>query len=170
MLMAASDAQARWLEAARLVVAGHRHGLRCPENQDGDLEVTWAASPDHTGGEYWLRCPACGARNELLIRDHEPISGLEPPEPWFRPEPRVAAALAAEARAEIGPDHELAGQELAAVVKCAGCDGVMFSVDDGTFAQVHLTWAQHPEPEPWPATQRLGGYLALETAIDNHQH
>jgi hypothetical protein len=50
--MASSDAQARWLEAARLVVAGHRHGLRCPENQDGDLEVTWAASPDHTGGEY----------------------------------------------------------------------------------------------------------------------
>ena len=94
----------------------------------------------------------------------------EPPEPWFRPEPRQSAALVAEARAEIGTNHELAGHELTAVVKCAGCDEVIFSVDDGTFAQVHLTWAQHPEPEPWPTTQRLGGFLALETAIDNHKH
>jgi hypothetical protein len=94
----------------------------------------------------------------------------EPPEPWFRPEPRQAAALAAEAQAEIGADHELAGHRLTAVVKCAGCDEVIFRVDDGTFAKVHLTWARHPEPEPWPAAQRLGGFLALETAIDNHQH
>ena len=55
-------------------------------------------------------------------------------------------------------------------VKCGGCDAVIFSLDDGTFAQVHLTWAHHTEPGPWPATQRFGGFLALETAIDNHQH
>jgi hypothetical protein len=91
-------------------------------------------------------------------------------EPWFRPEPRQAAALVAAVQAEIGADHELAGHQLAAVVKCGGCDEVIFSLDDGTFAQVHLTWARHPEPGPWPATQRLGGFLALETAIDNHQH
>lgn len=93
-----------------------------------------------------------------------------PPEPWFRPEPRHSAALVAEARAEIGTGHELAGHELTAVVKCSCCDKTIFSVDDGTFALVHLTWAQHPEPKPWPATQRLGGFLALETAIDNHHH
>ena len=67
--MAENDAHARWIEAARLVAAGQRQGLRCPENQDGDLEVTWAAFRDQAGGEYWLRCPACGAHNELLIRD-----------------------------------------------------------------------------------------------------
>src|SRR5215469_6401347 len=65
---------------------------------------------------------------------------LEPPEPWFRPEPRHSAALAAEARAEIGASHELAGHELTVVVKCEGCDEVIFTVDDGTFAQVHLTF------------------------------
>jgi hypothetical protein len=92
------------------------------------------------------------------------------PEPWFRPEPRQAAALVAEARAEIGVGHELAGHELTAVVKCGGCDEVIFSIDDRTFAQVHLTWSHHRENEPWPATQRLGGFLALETVIDNHQH
>ena len=32
------------------------------------------------------------------------------------------------------------------------------------------TWSQHLEHEPWPSTRRLGGFLALETAIDNHQH
>ncbi len=164
------DTRSRWLEAARLVVAGHRHGLRCPENQDQDLEVTWSAFPDQPGGEYWLRCPGCGARNELLIHDHQPISDLQPPEPWFRPGPQLAAALAAEARTEIGPEHQLAGQDLTAVVKCAGCDDVIFTVGDGTFAQVHLTWSRRPEQEPWPATQRLGGFLALETVIDNHQH
>jgi len=46
--------------------------------------------------------------------------------------------------------------------KCSGCDSVIFRVDDGTFALVHLTWAQHPEPDPWPETQRLGGFIALE--------
>jgi hypothetical protein len=71
---------------------------------------------------------------------------------------------------EIGSAHELAGHELAAVVKCAGCDEVIFNVDDDTFAQVHLIWAQHPEPEPWPRTRRLRGYPALKTPMDNHQH
>jgi hypothetical protein len=168
MLMTNSGTQARWLEAARLVAAGHRQGLRCPENQDGDLDVTWGAFPDQTGGEYWLRCPACGARNELLT--HDPKSGPELPEPWFRPESRVRAALVAEALAEIAADHELAGHELTAVVTCAGCDEVIFRVDDGTFALVHLTWAHHPEPQPWPAIQRLDGFLARQAAIDNHQH
>jgi len=70
MLMADSGVRARWLEAARQVVGGHQQGLRCPEHQDGDLEVTWAAFPDQPGGEYWLRCPVCGAHNEVLIRDH----------------------------------------------------------------------------------------------------
>jgi 8-oxo-dGTP pyrophosphatase MutT (NUDIX family) len=97
-------------------------------------------------------------------------AGLQPPEPWFRPEPQLAAALVREAREEIGADHELVGHKLTAVVKCAGCDEVIFSVDDGTFALVHLTWAQHPEPPPWPATTRLGGLIALDTVIDNHQH
>jgi hypothetical protein len=78
--------------------------------------------------------------------------------------------LAREAEAEIGADHELAGHALTAIVKCADCDRVIFRIDDGSFALVHLTWGKHPERDPWPATQRLGGFLALESAIDNHQH
>jgi hypothetical protein len=120
-----ADPRARRIEAGRLVAVGHRQDLRCPENQDGDLD---------------------------------------------RPEPQLAAALAAEAQAEIGPHHELAGRQLTAVVKCGGCNEVIFAIDDGTFAQVHLTWARHPEPEPQPATRRLGSFAALAAAISNHQH
>jgi hypothetical protein len=40
---------------------------------------------------------------------------------------------------EIGPDHELAAHRLNAVARCAGCDDVIFSVNDGTFAIVALT-------------------------------
>lgn len=95
---------------------------------------------------------------------------LETSGPWFRPAPQLAAALAAEAQAEIGRHHALAGHQLTAVAKCAGCDEVIFVVDDGTFAQVQLTWAQYPEREPRPATQHLGSVAALSTAISNHQH
>jgi hypothetical protein len=114
-----------------------------------------------------LLVPARVATHVNLVRVNP---GLEPPEPWFRPDEQLATALVREARAEIGSDHELAGRELTAVVKCGSCDEVIFNVDDGTFALVHLTWARHPEPPPWPDTTRLGGFIALETAIDNHQH
>jgi hypothetical protein len=47
---------------------------------------------------------------------------------------------------------------------------VAFQVDDGSFTIIHLTWTTHQEPDPWPATQRLGGYIALETLINEHSH
>ncbi len=111
--------------------------------------------------------PASVARHVNLIRVN---TVLQPPEPWFRPMPELAAVLVRKAQAEVGCDHELAAHELTAVVKCAGCDDLIFSVDDGSFALVHLTWAKHPEPPPWSATTRLCDFIALETAIDNHQH
>jgi len=40
-----ADVRSRWLVVSRKVVGGQLQGLRCPENQDGDLEVTWAAFP-----------------------------------------------------------------------------------------------------------------------------
>jgi hypothetical protein len=65
-----ADTRARWLEVARQVYGGQREGLLCPENQDAFLTVLWVPFRDVVGGEYWLRCPGCGAHNELLVR-HE---------------------------------------------------------------------------------------------------
>jgi hypothetical protein len=94
----------------------------------------------------------------------------QPPAPWFRPGPGQAARLEQEALAEIGPGHELTGHSLTAIAACSGCDRVAVRLDDGTFAIIHLTWTSRQERHPWPATQQAGGYIALETLIDNHQH
>jgi hypothetical protein len=68
------EVRARWLDAARRVDDGERENLLCPEHQDGYLEVRWVPAQDGVGGEYWLRCPACGAGNELLVRHRRPGS------------------------------------------------------------------------------------------------
>jgi hypothetical protein len=94
----------------------------------------------------------------------------QPPQPWNRPGPDWAIRLEHEAAAEIGPGHELTGHALTAIAACSGCDRVVFKVDDGSFAVVHLTWTTHQEPDPWPATHRLSGYIALETVINDHSH
>ena len=95
---------------------------------------------------------------------------LQPPAPWFRPAPQQTASLERKALAEIGPGHELSGHGLTAITACSGCDRVVFHADHGTFAIIHLTWAAHQEPDPRPATQRLAGYIALETLINDHSH
>ena len=91
-------------------------------------------------------------------------------DPWFPPEPDQARQLEHEALAEIGPGHQLAGRTLTALAACSGCDRMIFRADDDTFAIVHLTWTRRPEPDSWPATQCLGGFLAIESAADAHSH
>jgi hypothetical protein len=61
------ESRSGWLEAARRVSRGDRDNLLCPERQDGYLEVRWVPFDDESGGEYWLRCPNCEARNEILV-------------------------------------------------------------------------------------------------------
>jgi hypothetical protein len=91
-------------------------------------------------------------------------------DPWFRPDAEHAHNFENEAHAEMAPGHELHGLALRAVAKCAGCDDVVFRASDDTFAIVHLTWAKKPETPPWPLTTRLGGFVAVETAMDQHEH
>jgi hypothetical protein len=95
---------------------------------------------------------------------------LDLPEPWFPPADHLANALRREALAEIGPDHDLAGHDLVPVGKCAGCDHVVFQIDDGTFAIVQLTWIGHLDRPPWPITRRFQTIHALLAAAGDHQH
>ena len=124
------------------------------------IVVSGSGAPEWTWGEM---VPVT-ARQAALIATQDL------PEPWFRPGSENASALEREAAAEIGPGHELSGRARTDLARCGGCDEIAVSLDDGTFAMVHLTWARHPEPPSWPLTQRLGGYAALETAISAHQH
>ncbi|WP_460627718.1 hypothetical protein [Intrasporangium mesophilum] len=81
-----------------------------------------------------------------------------------------ARALEDEAATEVAPGHELHGLALTAVAKCEGCDSVVYRASDGTFAIVHLSWTRKSETPPWPRTTRLGGFIAVENAMDQHEH
>ena len=90
-------------------------------------------------------------------------------QPWYRPNRAEAKRLETEARKEIARGHELFGVGLTAIARCSGCDDVVFRCDDGTFAVVHFSYVHHERP-PWPGTTRLGSFIALEMAMDQHEH
>jgi hypothetical protein len=75
-----------------------------------------------------------------------------------------------EAATEIAPGHELHGLALEAVAKCEACDSVVFRASDDTFAIVHLSWMRKRLVPPWPRSTKLGGFIAVEMAIDQHEH
>lgn len=91
-------------------------------------------------------------------------------EPWFRLDAKQASTFENEALAEVAPGHDLHGLTLQAMARCEGCDDVVFRPSDDMFAIVHLTWAMKPEVPPWPRTTRLGGFIAVEAAMDQHEH
>ncbi|WP_141788052.1 hypothetical protein [Oryzihumus leptocrescens] len=91
-------------------------------------------------------------------------------EPWLRLEGDRARAFEAEVATEIAAGHELHGVALTAIAKCEGCGSAVFRAADGTFAIVHLSWMRKPDTPPWPDTTRLGGFIAVETAMDQHEH
>ena len=71
--------------------------------------------------------------------------------------------LAQELRAELSKRHVLHGIAVRAVGRRQDCDDVLFELlhGSGRFAVVHLTYSQHPEPDPrWPDT----------TVYDNWPH
>lgn len=96
---------------------------------------------------------------------------LPPPKkPWFRPDPKMAERLLVEARREIKPGRQLDGVGLVeCIAKCEGCDDAVFRCADGSFARIHLSWATDEQP-PWPDATHAGGYLAVETIMDQHEH
>jgi hypothetical protein len=98
------------------------------------------------------------------------VSSADFREPWFRLEGESARTFEQEAATEIAAGHELHGLALTAVAKCEGCDSVVFRASDSTFAIVHLSWIRKPEAPPWPRTTRLGGFIAVEMAMDQHEH
>jgi hypothetical protein len=75
--------------------------------------------------------------------------------PWQPVEhPEESAALTAELQRELAPGHPLAGLPLRPIARRAGCDDVLFAVEDGSgrVAVVHLTWRGSQEVPPWPVS------------------
>jgi hypothetical protein len=73
------------------------------------------------------------------------------PEPWTALE-SGGPALVAELKRELSPQHVLFGRGAVAIARRKDCDDVLFRLDDGSVAIVHLTWSgkedQHPK-FPW---------------------
>lgn len=52
----------------------------------------------------------------------------------------AADALGAELRKEVSRRHVLYGRDCVAIARRVDCDDVLFQLDDGAFAVVHLTF------------------------------
>jgi hypothetical protein len=70
--------------------------------------------------------------------------------PWESTPPDQAAAFLGELRKEISPGHELCGVSLHAIARSTRSDDVLFALDDGRVADVHLTWRRGAELPPLP--------------------
>jgi hypothetical protein len=76
---------------------------------------------------------------------------LEPWTPIERSEER--AALQVELQVELCATHPLFGLSTRALARRHDQDDVLFELDDGRVAEVHLTWRGGPEIDPrWPRT------------------
>jgi hypothetical protein len=73
--------------------------------------------------------------------------------------------MARELYSEVGKQHVLYGIKARPVGHRQDCDDALFELLDGSgrFAVVHLTFAQHPEPDPrWPSTEIYTDWSAFE--------
>jgi hypothetical protein len=126
------------------------------------IDTTTPDGLDSNGTTQFRIAPSRVRRQD----DHHAFGLLDP---WLALGDDEALRLVAEATREITSPHELFGFGLRAIARCIGCDDVVFSCSDGTFAIVHLTWATN-ERSPWPETTRVSSYVGLELVMDQHQH
>jgi hypothetical protein len=62
----AARRRSAWIEAAKILAVDPNAKVICPAQGDAHLEVRDAPFPG--GAERWLQCPACHAREALLLR------------------------------------------------------------------------------------------------------
>jgi hypothetical protein len=77
----------------------------------------------------------------------------------------VEKELSAELYRELCQRHELYGIKVRPIARRQDCDDYLFELLDGSgrFAVVHLTFGQHPEPDPlWPSTEIYQNWTQFE--------
>jgi hypothetical protein len=73
------------------------------------------------------------------------------PSRWREVRDEERAELTAALRLEMIEGHVLACESADALARREGADDVLFALDDGRVAEVHLTWTA-PSGPSWPAT------------------
>lgn len=113
----------------------------------------------------------------LLRLGTDPASPPPPPDiDWLYPwvpldDPQHRAVFNAQLRAEIGPEHVLRRRRTAAIARVDGLDDMLFLLDGGEVAQVHLTFAKQMERDPrWPRTAIFPSLEAWSEAVMRPDH
>jgi hypothetical protein len=75
------------------------------------------------------------------------------PEPWgaFTDE-NMRVSFEAQLRREVGPGHLLDGIDVHAIARRYDRDDVLFALDRGGWAIVHLAWGETSHDPRWPTT------------------
>jgi hypothetical protein len=73
--------------------------------------------------------------------------------PWEPLPSDQAGSFQAEIERELTPGHLLHGVVLHAIAHSRRADEVLFQLEDGRVAEVHLTWSRQYERPPWPVHQ-----------------
>jgi hypothetical protein len=118
------------------------------------------------GGWVSAVWPRSGEHSVPLEHVQEALAVI--PEPWWRPDDDNLAVLSRELESELSAGHPLYRVPVDVRARCAGCDEVLLSVVDGTFALVHLTWSRHPEEPPWPRVGLTGPWATVAPALEMH--
>ena len=77
--------------------------------------------------------------------------------PWLRCDEDRNRQFLAELDRELHPGHLLFGRAVRAVMARIDRDDVLFELNHGTLAVVHLTWARERDPR-WPSTRIYTSY------------
>ena len=82
-------------------------------------------------------------------------------EPWHHCDD---ARLEIELRREVCEKHVLFGIEARIMARRQDCDNCLFSLPNGRFAEVHLTWPKESDPT-WPDTRIYDSEQQMRVAI-----
>lgn len=87
---------------------------------------------------------------------------------WFRiDDPDHIRLFTEELAREVGDGHVLKGITAIPIARADGSDDYLFQLADGRVADVHLTFANHPERPPWPGTTIFDSLAAWQEAVSS---
>jgi hypothetical protein len=90
--------------------------------------------------------------------------------PWEAVSEADATKLSRELALELSDGHPLFGMKLEAVARSVAVDDVLFRLQDGRFARVHLTWIDREERLPFPSCRVYAGFAEWAEAVMLPEH
>jgi len=128
---------------------------------------------EEMGEPFVTVCLSAEDGSYLEVQNDSSILFLEP---WvaLRADSESAKFFEHEVARELAPSHSLYGRRLRTVAKNSACDDLLFRLDDGTYAEVHLTFTRTPPERPgWPryrAFENLADWMVASMRPEHIEH